>query len=172
MFCMQTENRLMVHNVLLAWEKRMRTNKAWDPIELAFSYRKLRRDFKFYEWDCVFCWFSWNRCNYRQSSGWDVFFSLLAASWHLGLPCLCNDSAMTQLYATILGLYEFFMLDLLQSVRGLHYAPAMQLMRQSSEQVLWLTHWNFHMDTRNDNLKKHNSFQKWLFGDMLGIYAR
>ena len=34
----------------------------------------------------------------RQSSGWDVFFSLLAASWHLGLPLsmqwLSNDSTI------------------------------------------------------------------------------
>ena len=57
------------------------------------------------------------------------------------------------------------MLDVLQSVCGLHYARAMQLMRQSSEPVLWLTHWNIHMDTKSDGLQNILIFKS----DYLGI---
>ena len=132
------------------------------PDRIAFSYRKLRRPFKFYDKGlCILLW--WKQHVFLKSlqlqarlSGWDVFVSLFAASWHMGLSFSMqwpsDDSTnYTQLF---FGFHGFLMFDVLQSVRGLHYTPAMQLMRQSSEQVPWLTRWNSNMDLKNDNLEK------------------
>ena len=173
------EHKTQVSNA--AWEKRMRTDRAWGPIELHFPIGNFEDHSNFTIRDYVFCcgensMFSWNRCNYRRGCPGGMFLFLCLQphdTW--GCLFLCNDPAMTQL--TILNFSSVFtssscLMCCSPCAVCTTHQPCNWCdnhLSKSHDLHVGILTWIWRMTI----WKKYNSAQKWLCWDIfiLGIYT-